>query len=296
MTAEQKLSVVQRWMQAVITNPEGIVDGVASEVAQQEIALDSTTIESFILPSKNCSSIERLSVYGNAYFARLIECLAGEFPTLEHALGEELFGDFALTYLQDYPSTSYTLGNLANHFVNFLVKSRPPRDAEEEPQWPDFLIDLSRIESIYSVIFDGPGEENFELISAVDLQQIPTEKWGGIRFNFADSYRLELFDFPVHEYVTAVRKEESPEVPSPQKTWLAISRRDFIVRRQSLSQLQFNLLKALVEGATLSESIEQSLQAVAHGETAEFDEIATNLQSWFANWTAAGWFHSLQCE
>ncbi len=296
MSTGHELNVVQRWMQAVITNPEGIVDGVASEAAQQEIALDPATIESFILPSKRCSSIERLSVYGNAYFARLIECLAGEFPTLEYALGEELFGDFALTYLQDYPSTSYTLGNLANHFVDFLVNSRPQQEEGEEPQWPDFLIDLSRIESIYSVVFDGPGEEKVELISAADLQQIPAEKWGGIRFNFSDSFRLEVFDFPVHEYVTAVRKEESPEVPSPQKTWLAISRRDFIVRRQSLSQLQFNLLKALLEGATLSESIEQSLNELTHEEAAGFDELAANLQDWFANWTAAGWFRSLNCD
>ena len=296
MSRTHDLNVVQRWMQAVITNPDGIVDGVASDAAQQEIALDAATLESFILPSKRCSSIERLSVYGNAYFARLIECLAGEFPALEHALGEQLFADFALTYLQDFPSTSYTLGNLANHFVDFLVNSRPPRDEEEEPQWPDFLIDLSRIESIYSVVFDGPGEENLELISATDLKQIPADKWGEIRFNFVESFRLEVFDFPVHEYVTGVRKEESPEVPSPQKTRLGISRRDYVVRRQSLSQRQFELLTALVEGATLIESIERSIKNLADEGAANFDDFARNLQNWFATWTAAGWFRSLQFD
>jgi hypothetical protein len=59
--------------------------------------------------------MDRLAIYGTAYYARLLECLLEEFPVLVHALGEELFDAFAVGYLQKYPSRSYTLNDLATN-------------------------------------------------------------------------------------------------------------------------------------------------------------------------------------
>ena len=77
--------------------------------------------------SKRRTSVERLEVYANAYYARLLECLRDEFPALLHAVGEEVFDGLAFGYLQAYPSTSYTLSNLSRNFARFLEETRPPR-------------------------------------------------------------------------------------------------------------------------------------------------------------------------
>ena len=45
------------------------------------------------LRSQALTALERLAIYGHAYYARLLECLREEFPVLKHALGEELFDE-----------------------------------------------------------------------------------------------------------------------------------------------------------------------------------------------------------
>ena len=62
---------------------------------------------------------------------RLLRPAAGvhaeEFPVLKHALGEEVFDAFAVGYLQQYPSRSYTLFQLAANFPNTSLKPAPTR-------------------------------------------------------------------------------------------------------------------------------------------------------------------------
>ena len=66
--------------------------------------------------------------------------------------------------------------------------------------------------------------------------------------------------FPVNEFYTAARRGESPAIPPPGRNWLAITRRDYIVRRHEISQPQFVLLSALIEGRTIGAAIERVLE------------------------------------
>jgi hypothetical protein len=90
---------------------------------------------------------------------------------LAGALGNELFDQFAMAYLQAYPSTSYTLSQLGANFARHLEETRPDRDelAHGEVSWPDFLIDVARLEWAIGEVFDGPGVErpaSFEEVAA----------------------------------------------------------------------------------------------------------------------------------
>lgn len=279
-------------MQSVIMHPDGVVAGVESDSARSEIPVTTEAIEEVIQRSQHRTSVERLGVYANAYYARLVECLESDFPALRHVLDEEAFGGFVVSYLQDYPSTSYTLADLSAHLADFLAETRPPRDDpdDETPDWVDFMIDLARLERTYVEVFDGPGEERIELLTADDLRSVPQDHWPDIRLRTVDSLRLLELKFPAHEYVTAVRKEENPQVPAAQRTLLAISRRDYIVRRQALSPVQFALLGALADGQPLGAAIESAVALT----DATFEAMVSELQTWFRHWTAAGWFRAVE--
>src|SRR5690348_9320961 len=106
----QPLGPVPRWMQAVIMHPDGFDAGLASEAARQHLDVAPEDVEKVVTRSISQTSVERLSIYANAYYARLLECLGEEFPVLKQTLGEETFDAFAFDYLQQYPSQSYTLG------------------------------------------------------------------------------------------------------------------------------------------------------------------------------------------
>ena len=287
----RKLRQIQRWMQSVIMCPDGVVAGMASESAREQIDVNPENVEEVITRSRSQNSVERLNVYANAYYARLLECLTQEFPALVHAVGEETFSGFAFGYLQAYPSKSYTLNDLSRNFPKYLRDTRPPKENDsDQPDWADFLIDLATLDRIYSEVFDGPGVEGEQLLHTDDLLSIPSERQSEAKLIPVECLRLMRFRFPVHVYASAVRHEEAPEIPEPESTYLAITRIDYVVRRWSLSPLQFELLAALVEGLALGEAIARAVDAA----DAEVEQLATQLKEWFREWAAAGFFHAVE--
>jgi hypothetical protein len=287
-----ELERIQRWMQSVITHPDGIEAAIDSDAARREIDVTAQDVQRVITRSQALDSIERLRVYGNAYYARLLECLREEYPALVHAVGMETFDGFAFGYLQQYPSTSYTLAQLGRSFPKYLAETRPKREADQGgPDWADFLIDIARLERAYSEVFDGPGGEDERLLEADDLTAISPEHWPQARLIPVECLRLLTLSYPVHEYATAVRKHQQPAPPPPSPTYLAISRREYIVRRRAVSPQEFDVLQALADGHTVGQAIEK---AASDSSDDKLDELAANLRQWFTRWAAAGYFRRLE--
>ncbi len=282
-----ELGQIQRWMQVVIMHPLGVEAGIDATESRMLMDVDTDQVEGVICRSASQSSIERLNVYANAYFARLREVLESEFPALVHTLGEELFQEFAFGYLQQYPSRSYTLGELSVKFPEYLVNTRPPREAvDDQPDWADFLADLARLERAYSEIFDGPGVEGQALLNADDLRAITLERWPGVRLTPVPCLRLMTFRFAVHEYASSVRRQENPDLPAPSPTWLVVTRRDYVVRRVAVSETEYCALATLVSGGTIADALETAQDRWQGG----FDALAIEVQRWFRDWSAAGYF------
>jgi len=276
------LGRLQRWMQAVITHPLGLDAGVDGEAARQHIDVSPDELESVVTRSRALSARERLDIYANAYFARLIECLREEFPALKHAVGDELFDEFALRYLHDRPSRSWTLARLGAGMAEHLSLTRPPREGDD-PDWADFLVDLATLEWTMGEVYDGPGLEELEPMDVGRLSQVPPERFGDLVFTVGPCLRLLTLRFPVHEYCSAVRKGGDPEIPAAAPTRLAISRKDFIVRRRALEDAEFPLLQSIVRGATLGEAL-HALDELEVG-----PDLAADLRRWFAVWAAEGY-------
>ncbi len=291
----RQLAQIQRWLQAVITHPDGIEAGMASDAARSEIDVSPDRVEEVVDRSKRRTSVERLEVYANAYYARLLECLRDEYPALLHAAGEEVFDGLAFGYLQAYPSQSYTLGELSRRFAQYLEETRPTDEDEADagPSWPEFLIDLVRLERCYSDVFDGSGAERMSLLNAAALKDLSPEAWMQARLVTVPCLRLISLRFPVHEYATAVREKKNPDLPEPTPTWLAVSRINYVVRRWTLSPVQFELLGSLIDGQTVGSAIERAATlAVESGESVE--RLAGNLRDWFAEWSSAGFFQAIE--
>lgn len=314
------LDVVQRWLQAVIMHPGGVAAGVNSEAARAEIATSAAEVERVIGRSQSLGSLDRLAVYGNAYYARLLECLRESFPIVCRTMGERIFNQFAFVYLQRHPSQSYTLGELGLRFADFLAESRPaeieqtPQDVEAEselsPDWPQFVVDLARLEWTIGQVYDGPGMEKRTGLTAADLAAIPPERWPSVRLKLAPCVRLLAFRFPVNDYFAQMRELDQDEepaemrgdvdsiddnfvpIPSPRETYLALSRRNYVVHRYPLTKVQFTLLSELESGAT----IEQSVTAAAAKSELSDDELAAALNQWFSMWTANEFFTSVELE
>lgn len=278
---DHSLPTIQRWMQAVIQHPNGVEAGVA---AQACLSVTVETLETVVPRTSLQTSTQRLQIYADAYFARLLEVLRSEFPALAHALGEELFAEFVAGYLQDYPASSYTLSDLGAKFPEHLVATRPPREADE-PDWADFLIDCCRLERLYAEVFDGPGPEFwFDTAIQPDWANIDPGEFAASRLVLAPWVRLIALRYPVHEYISATRRQESPQIPAPRATWLVVSRREYVVRRAPVPSAEFYLLTALRSGVPVGTAL-ASLAASDGGDDITVDAV----EGWFAAWAAAGY-------
>jgi len=286
----RSLDQLQRWMQSVITHPAGIEAGANSGPARTALGADVDELDDVVCRSQRLSSADRLRVYGNAYFARLLECLRAEFPAMVKALSEEAFDGLAFGYLLEHPSQSYTLSRLATELPSHLAKTRPPHEADENaPDFADFLIDLAILERTYSEVFDGPGPEQAPTLKPSDLEGLSVEQFADSRLVLHGCVRLLSLRFPVHEYATAVRHGADSDFPDARPTSLVVTRRDYIVRRFEVSAIQFALLAALQRGSSVGEA----LLAIQPHDRANLSQLATDLRRWFLEWASAPLFQRL---
>lgn len=263
MQSPPRLADLQIWMMHAIASSQS----------------DAAITAERVLPSRNQTSAQRLAIYQQGYLARLQECLRDSFPVLVAALGQETFDQFAAEYVQRHPPASYSLNHLADRFVEHLVITRP--GDVPSPGWPDFLIELARLEHTIERVFDGPGHEERPPLDVSGITQLPANQWSELRLTPAPDVRLLAFRFPVDDYYTSVKQGQSPDWPPPDPSWLAIHRRDYVVRRVPLEEAEHHLLAALVAGQSLGEVLS------AHPATAE------QVAEWFAAWGRLGFFNAV---
>lgn len=272
-------------MQSVITHPDGISAGANAGEAMSLIAAGSENLEAVVTRSKRLSATERLAIYGNAYYARLLECLGEVFPVLRDTLGEDVFHGFAFGYLQQFPPSSYTLHHLGAHFVEYLCATRPA-DSPDDECWTGFLIDLARLEwSIYEV-FDGEGLEGAGLFDFSKELNRTEDELICLKFVTAPCLRLLHFDYPVNRHYSEMRagKSVSPAFLSGRQTdTIAVTRRDYVVRRYSLTLPQFVMLECLQKGETLGDSLEACLEVCAPDQV---EGMLDQVGNWFKRWGA----------
>jgi hypothetical protein len=290
MKEKQDLRQVQCWMQAVLMHLGEVAEGLAAPAARQHIDLAPEAVEQVITRSRALPALDRLAIYHNAYHARLLECLREEFPALVHALSGEVFDAFAVGYLQAYPSRSYTLAQLGAHFARYLAETRHELHEDAAAGWPDFLIDLATLERTTSEVFDGPGVEGERLLESARLLAIPPQRWPEARLMPVPCLRLLALRYPVHDYRAAVRRGEDPVPPGHADTFLALTRRDYVVRYHELSRDSHALLGALAAGRPIGEAL------VAAAQTAgpDLPRLAANLHGWFEGWAASGFFRAVE--
>ena len=274
-----ELARIQRWFQAVVSHPDGAAAGASSPEAEMEFGSGAEALESVLTGSSKLDPADRIAVYANAYFARLVDCLGEVFPILKRALGAEAFDGFAVEYLRENPSRSYTLHRLGLRFPEFLASTRPPRDDPSVPDWADFLVDLARFELELYEVFDGPGIESGPRLDAAQLEVLDSPAAGTAQLVPAPCLRLIESSFPVSEFYTQARAaapDVELEFPGPQPSWMALTRRDFVVRRVPLAAGEYVLLKQLKEGAPFGPTLE------AAAEREGLDEEVVG--AWFARW------------
>jgi len=300
--AVRSLSNIQQWMQAVIVHPDGIHVGAqsaANPLAQRgNFASEIIAIDAMILPSKQLTSQQRMDVYANAYYARLLECLRDEYPALVLLLGEETFNAFAFDYLQCHPSQSYTLADLGRHFPAFLRDNQASASDEEaaadsseescpDEYWLALMTDLALLERTYSEVFSGPGIEDQQPLSADDISSIPPERISDLKLIPSPCVRLLKLNTQAHDYAIAVRKgtASNDALPQQKTTYLVVTRLNYVVRTIEVEPQEYELLEQLLADVCLGEAIARVADVTLIPDSlADEQDWTRRISEWFQKW------------
>lgn len=229
-----ELGRLQEWLGSAITRPGGAPVG----------------LEAVICSTARLGASERVELYNRSYHMRLLEVMRVTYPGLRHMLGRELFDDFALEYLGARPSRSYTLHRLGAGFAGYLAETRPDADGAPEA-WTSMLIDLARLERTFAEVYDAPGSEGHRVPGAADLPLEPDLGSLEATVEPVPCLRLAASSFPAAAYLSAVRRGADPLLPAPAASFVAVSRRDYVVTLTPLDADAYRLLAGLVQGARI---------------------------------------------
>lgn len=232
---KQDTALLQNWLRAVVMAP-GFLNhkiGLANHLYHVH--------EGDVVSDKGSASVHaRLNVYSSGYIARLLDCMYADYAISKKFMGDELFDSFAKAYLMYHPSTSFTLYDLGKAFPDFLDKTKPkPQDGIDNSHF-DIPATLAKIERARQVAMRAPGTES----NTVDTSQVNIQDmlFGTLNISVPECLQLLELDFPMKQFFDAVYREEEYELPSPQKNYMAISRKNYHLVLEEITETQFLLL------------------------------------------------------
>jgi hypothetical protein len=277
MATDPGLERIQRWMTACILDQGTYEDAIASEKAQAAIPAEDA--RNVILPSKTLEASERLDIYRGMYLLRMEEALAIDYPALKHFLGEDAFMQLVTRYVEVYPSRSYTLNRLGDHFPKFIA-------AQKTLPKKDFCAQLSNLELALSCVFDAPDTPP---LTEAAVRAVPQEAWETARLKPIAALRVLAYDYPVSRYLGGVDEENPFPRLAKKRTWLVAYRRDFLVHRMDLEEPAHALLSSLASGKTVGESIVDVMTRKWRPAVKQ-----SQLFEWFRDWMAEGLFQAVE--
>lgn len=286
------LEQIQRAFFEVTRQPLTASDGMRPRLPDGRST--SQIADIIIKPNRRLTSSERLEIYNQQYWFRILAALAEDFAGLRAIIGQRKYDKLAVAYLNDCPSESFTLRNLGRRLESWLR------------QHPEFVAGAERI-ALDMVRLEWAEIEAFDGAELPPFTPGPHCQLGGDAvFRLQPHLQLLALEYPVDNLLLRIRREE-PEsditsnavlvfprksrtrrlaLPKPRKVHLVVYRLQRCVYFKRMTRDAFALVQALGQGKSLAEAIEISLK----GSRRRAGDFRSRLRKWFENWAALGWF------
>lgn len=248
----------------------------------------------FIKPNDRLSSFERLEIYNRQYWFRLFASFEEDFPGVQAIVGRKRFETLMRAYLEECPSTSFSLRNLGSRLVAWLGGNPAYAGPHVETACEMAALEWAQIEA-----FDGAAWTRLtpEMLLGVGEDS---------RIALQPYLRLVRAHYAVDDALIAVRSENGSSNSSSnnasvghtarrirairslprEDVFLAVHRHEDSVYYKRLAREDFQMLSALQEDSTLGEALDAGFE----GSVISEHERPAYVQSAFAHWMDLGWF------
>lgn len=202
-------------------------------------------------------SSRHLGVYADAYGARLHDVLAGDYPKLRAAVGDEAFRQLAAAYLRAHPPTSFTVRDAGAALAVF---------AAVHPGAPPWAADLAALERARVEVFDAADAES---ASRAAVAALGPERFAELPLALVPASAIVPLAWAVDELWSTLEDGEelagegragvaaAPRACAPGSRAVLVWRHELRVLHRTLDPDEIELAQRVAAGACASELAER---------------------------------------
>jgi hypothetical protein len=249
-----------------ITDPER-----TNESLEVEPLPGSGVFEALVYGDERLGASERIGIYADAYFYRLLECITEDFPATLAVLGADNFEALVKEYLLEHPPTEPSLFYAGLYLADFL------NDHSFAERWP-FVADLAKLERTVLDVFHAT---NAPTLSLETLRAVPSEEWPSLKLRTHSAVGIVHSEWRIGDVLHTVEQGGQWTDPEHEEASVLVWRQNALVNYRTLEPVERDVLLILSKGA--------SFAAVCEVIAADADEanplplIGTLMARWLAD-------------
>jgi hypothetical protein len=220
-----------------ITDPDTTVEGCDDEDRPV-----SGEVEALINGDRRLSAKERLGIYANAFFFRLLDCIGEHFPVTLTVVGADDFAAIVRGYLRACPPTEPSI-LYAGYYLPEFLSDHPCTE-----RWP-FIADLAGLERAVLGVFHAADEP---APSVEEVRAVPLEEWPAMRFRIHPAVEIVPVEWRVAETLRAIEQGQEWEVPPHENASVLVWRQNALVRYRDLEPPERDALAVVSRGGSFA--------------------------------------------
>jgi hypothetical protein len=261
------LKELQSLLYRRITDPERTNESLGAERLPA-----SGVLEALVHGDERLSAVDRIGIYADAYFYRVLDCLVEDFPATLAVLGADNFAALVKEYLLEHPPTEPSIAYAGLYLADFL------NDHPLAERWP-FIADLARLERAVLDVFHAADAPALRLET---LQAVPSEEWPALKLRTHPAVEIVHSEWQIADVLHTVEQGRQWTDPEHEDASVLVWRQNALVRYRSLEPVERHALVIVSKGASFASVCE----AVAAG--AEEPSPVALIGQLMARWLADG--------
>ncbi|HEY6419723.1 MAG TPA: putative DNA-binding domain-containing protein [Candidatus Binataceae bacterium] len=253
------LREIERLLYRLITAPSGVAEGLA-----REQGLSPGDLGTVIRGDARLSAVERVDIYADAYFYRLLDAAKEDFPATLKVFGESGFHNLLTGYLIDYPPTEPSIF-YAHRFLADFVRSHPIRGKAP------YVADLAALERALVEVFHAAEAP---ALDAAAMRAIAPAKWPALRMRTHPAVMILSLQWRVADVLRAVEQGRDFEPVVHEPVEVLVWRRNSRVYYREIEATEARALAVAVGGGARGATFAKICAAIAAGcDGAEHDAV-----------------------
>jgi hypothetical protein len=232
-----RLKQIESILYRLITAPSGVAEGLATERGMPRGGLDA-----IVRGDDRLSAEDRVDIYANMYFYRLLDVLREDFPATLKVLGDDNFHNLATGYLLEYPPTEPSVIYCGLHLAAYLRDHPMRKDAP-------YLADLAALERAVVEVFHGPDAA---VLDAEQMRSIAPEEWPALKLRTLPAVQVLKLEYRVGDLLRAVEEDREWKPADAGVVEVIVWRRNSRVFYRELEKVEARAIAALRKGVTFA--------------------------------------------